>query len=101
MKIRKIALAAFAASVVTVSAGRSFAADDHRPQAHEHATDSRNIAARTGGGHFNRRNQVANLKAAREKLAYDNAHHASRKKLAEDDAAIAQIESNMRVARRR
>jgi hypothetical protein len=102
IKLRKIALAAFAASVLTVSAGRSFAEDlDHRLEAHEHDKDSKPIRARADGEHFNRRKQATDLKAARDKLTYDNAHHASRKQLAEDDAAITQIESNMRVAHRR
>lgn len=102
IKLRKIALAAFAASVLTLSAARSFAEDlDHRPEAHEHDKDSKPIRARGDGEHFNRRKQAADLKAARDKLAYDNANHANRKQLAADDAAIGRIESNMRVAHRR
>ena len=87
INLRKIALATLVMGLLTVAANQSFARESE-PRWREH--DS----------YADQRAQHANLRAWREKLAYDQAHHASRKKLAEDDNMIAQIESDNHAGRR-
>ena len=91
INLRTIALAAFAASMVAASAGASFAADNDRRWEESHrVADRRDL-----------HQEHQSLEYWRNKLQHDESHHASRKKLAEDNNEIAQIESNMRVDRRR
>jgi hypothetical protein len=92
INLRTIALAAlFATSVVAGSAGSASARDNDRRWEESHrVADRRDLHQEHQG-----------LEYWRNKLQYDESHHASRKKLAEDNNSISQIESDMRVDRRR
>ena len=46
------------------------------------------------------RSDYRDLEQAKQQLQYDHSHHASRKKLAEDDARIKDIERDIRADRR-
>ena len=47
------------------------------------------------------RSDYRDLAAARRQLEYDRRHHASRRRIAEDEARIRQIERDIRADRRR
>ena len=91
INLRTIALAAFATSMVAVSAAPSSASENDRRWEESHRVADRPDLHQ----------EYQSLETWRNKLQHDESHHASRKKIAEDNAAIAQIESNLRVDRGR
>jgi hypothetical protein len=97
INLPKVVSATLAASVIAVSAGACFAEEgEHRAEARDHDKDIDHFAARRDGVFHQWRQDGRTLREWRDKLAYDQAHYASRKQLAEDENAIAQREGDMR-----
>ncbi len=86
-KLGKIAGGVLFASFVAASASPSLAAENDQPWRWQEHHDFE--AHRVSG------QERQNLEYWRNKKQYDLQHHASRKKLAEDDNAIAQIENKL------
>jgi hypothetical protein len=87
--LRNIALASLVASFSGFWAGPAFARDrddeHHREEGHDRFADRRDL-----------RQDYRNLESWRNKLRYDESHHASRKKLAEDENATRRLETDIR-----
>ena len=88
--LQKIALAMLVIGSVAASASPSFAREnEHRWEGRDRFSERRDL-----------RQDYQNLADWRNKLQYDASHHASRKKLAEDDNAIQQLEAGIHRDRR-
>ena len=85
-RIKTLALGALVAGSLIFSAGSAMAREyDHWSRHDYRGSDRREL-----------RQDYAALDQWRAKLAYDASHHASRKKLAQDQAQIQALENEMR-----
>jgi hypothetical protein len=90
IKLTTIALGSLVAGSLLMSAGPVMAHDYWHWSAHEHRWARR----------ADLRSDRRDLAEARRQLEYDRHHHASRRRIAEDEARIRDIERDIRADRR-